>query len=76
MVVASKYMARAALRCTGLTEADVGDATHVWHKGQGMAKGAIDDFPVALFFRLATMADVRQVPKHQPNGQKQVNSHA
>ncbi|KAL0042542.1 hypothetical protein WJX79_002995 [Trebouxia sp. C0005] len=55
----------------GLTEADVGDATHVWHKGQGMAKGAIDDFPVALFFRLATMADVRQVPKHQPNGQKQ-----
>lgn len=55
----------------GLTEAVVGDATYLWYKGQGMAKGAIDDFPVPLFFRLATMADVRQVPKHQQNGQKQ-----
>ncbi|KAL0018055.1 hypothetical protein WJX77_003983 [Trebouxia sp. C0004] len=55
----------------GLAEADVGDATHVWHKGQGMAKGAIDDFPVPFFFRSATMADIRQVPKHQQNGHKQ-----
>jgi len=70
------HMARAALCCTGLTEAAVRDVTHLWYKGQGLAKGAIDDFPVPLFFRLATTADVRQVPKHQQNGQKQVNSHA
>ena len=32
----------------------------MWHKGQGFAKGVVDDFPVQLFFRIATVADVRQ----------------
>ena len=60
--------------CAGLTEADVSDVSHLWHKGQGLAKGAIDDFPVHLYFRLATVADVRQAPKHQQrHGQMQVN---
>lgn len=49
--------------------------SHLWHKGQGLAKGAIDNFPVHLYFRLATVADVRQAPKHQQrHGQMQVST--
>ena len=59
--------------CAGLTVADVSDVTHLWHAGQGFAKGAVDNYPVPLLFRLATVADVRQLPSSkQRNKQMQV----
>ena len=48
--------------CAGFTEGDIG-VLHLWHKGMGYAKGAVDNFPVELLFRLATTADVKQVSK-------------
>lgn len=61
----------------GLTVADVSDVTHLWHAGQGFAKGAVDNYPVPLLFRLATVADVRQLPSSkQRNKQMQGNRQA
>ncbi|KAL3155030.1 hypothetical protein ABBQ38_011552 [Trebouxia sp. C0009 RCD-2024] len=54
----------------GFTESDLGDAIHRWHKGVGYAKGEVDNFPVELLFRLATVADIKQASKQgQQNGQ-------
>lgn len=39
------------------------EVLQLWHKGMGYAKGAVDNFPVDLLFRLATTADLKQVSK-------------